>query len=337
MRLIARWFAFCLLFFTLTAAAAPLEGGYQVREPVASQEPAERAAALGRALQTLAVRLTGDRQAAQDARLRALLADPEQLVQQYVYEPGEPVVLSVVFDPLLSRQALSEAGFQLVGELRASLLTWWLSEQDGASLLLSEDQPEAALLRAAAQNRGVPLRLPLGDLDEQLLASAEALRGDGAALQQASARYAADSLLAVVAQRGDDGWRGDWQLWAAGERVSGSSRAASQAALAETLLLDVSEQLVARFAGGGAQALTLEVHGNDLQRYAALERLLAPFAPRLQAVRGDTVIYQLDAGAEQLRSQLQLGRLRELPAQPIDAQAPLQVPAGQAERLRFSW
>lgn len=337
MRLIARWFAFCLLFSPLTVSAAELEGGYQVREPVASQEPEERAAALGRALQTLVVRLTGDRQAAGDLRLKPLLADPEQLVQQYLYEPGEPVTLSVVFDPQLSRQALSAAGLQLLGERRASVLVWWLNEQDGNAALLSEDQADAALLRRAAENRGVPLRLPLGDLDEQLLASAETLRGDGAALQQASTRYATDSLLAVLAQPAGAAWQADWQLWVAGQRVSGSSQGTSQAALADALLLDVSEQLAARFAAA-AQTLTLEVHGNDLQRYAELQRLLAPFAPRLQSVAGDRVVYQLDAGAEQLRSQLQLGRLHELAADaPLDAQAPLQVPVESAGRLRFSW
>ena len=113
MRLIARWFAFCLLFTTLSVTAAQVEGLFEVREPVASQDSTERAAAMGRALQTLVVRLTGDRKAAQDPRLQPLLADPQQLVQQYVYEAGTPVTLSVVFDPVLSQRALREAGLTL--------------------------------------------------------------------------------------------------------------------------------------------------------------------------------------------------------------------------------
>ncbi|MBV2131538.1 DUF2066 domain-containing protein [Pseudomonas sp. MAP12] len=346
MRLIARWFAFCLLFTTLSATAAQVEGLYEVHEPVASQDPAERAAAMSRALQTLVVRLTGDRQAAQNPRLQPLLADPQQLVQQYVYESGTPVTLSVVFDPVLSQRALREAGLSLQTAERASVLAWWLNEVDGASSLVAEDQPAAATLRAAAQNRGVPLSLPLGDLDEQLLATADTLAGsDAQALQEASARYAADALLAVVARGAGDSWQADWQLWVGSERVTGSSTAASQAALADGVLLEVGEKLASRFGkAGAAQSLTLEVQGSDLARYAALERLLEPFNPRLQAVVGGNLLYQVDASPDQLRSQLQLGRLHELPAEAVDAQGavpaqnpPLQVPAAAATRMRFAW
>lgn len=345
MRLFARLFAFCLLFATLSAGAAQVEGLYEVREPVASQDQAERAAAMSRALQTLVVRLTGKREAAQDSRLQPLLADPEQLVQQYVYESGEPVTLSVVFDPVLSQNALRGAGLTLLNSERASVLAWWLTEGEAGSTLLAEGLEGAEALRGAASNRGVALSLPLGDLNEQLLANAETLRGsDAQALQEASARYAADALLAVVARPGNDGWQGDWQLWLGSDKVGGSSRGATQAALADALMLDVSEQLAARFGkGGAAQALTLEVQGNDLARYAALQRLLAPFAPRLQAVDGATLVYQVDASPEQLRAQLQLGRLHEVPAAsvPVDAQAapvqPMQVPAADAKRLRFAW
>lgn len=341
MRLIARWFACCLLFATLSATAAQVEGLYEVREPVASQDPAERAAAMSRALQTLVVRLTGKREAAQDSRLQPLLADPQQLVQQYVYESGTPVTLSVVFDPVLSQRALREAGLALLNSERASVLAWWLNESDVGSSLVTGEQADADALRRAAQHRGVPLSLPLGDLDEQLLADAQTLRGrDAAALQEASARYAADALLAVVARGAADSWQADWQLWFGGEHAAGSSSAASQAALVDAVLVEVGEQLANRFASAAAaQSLTLEVQGNDLVRYASLQRLLEPFAPRLQAVIGDTLVYQVSASPDQLRSQLQLGRLHELPAQAIDAQAvpqaqPLQVPAG---RLRFAW
>lgn len=345
MHLIARLFAFCLLFATLSAGAAQVEGLYEVREPVASQDPAERAAAMSRALQTLVVRLTGKREAAQDSRLQPLLADPQQLVQQYVYESGTPVTLSVVFDPVLTQKALREAGLTLQTAERANVLAWWVTEGEAGNTLLVEDQEGAAALRDAARNRGVPLSLPLGDLNEQLLADPQTLRGsDAQALQEASARYAADALLAVVAKGAGESWQADWQLFMGGKRVSGSSSAASQAALADAVLLDVGEQLANRFAGAAAaQSLTLEVQGNDLARYAALQRLLEPFGARLQAVDGTTLVYQVNASPEQLRAQLQLGRLHEVPAQaaPVDAQAapaqPMQVPAAAADRLRFAW
>ncbi|MOA00844.1 hypothetical protein D3C78_1202190 [compost metagenome] len=224
------------------------------------------------------------------------------------------------------------------------MLAWWLNETDGGSVLVAEDQEGADTLRAAAQHRGVPLNLPLGDLNEQLLANPETLTdSDAQALQEASERYAADALLAVVARGAGDGWQAQWQLWVAGERISGASSGADQAALADAVLLDVGERLATQFAhAGAAQSLTLEVQGNDLARYASLQRLLEPFAPRLQAVVGSKLVYQVNASPDQLRSQLQLGRLHEVPAEAVDAQAtpqaqPLQVPAATANRMRFAW
>ncbi len=338
MRPIACLFALCLSFSALTATAAQVEGLYQVREPVASQEADERAAAMSRALQALAVRLTGDRRSAADPRLATLLADPQQLVQQFVYEPGEPVTLAVVFDPVLAERALREAGLSLWHPNRPQVLAWWLEESGGAARLLSEDQGDAELLRSAARHRGVPLALPLGDLQAQLLASPALLAGDDAQpLREASEAYAADALLAVVARAGEGGWRGDWQLWLGDERQRGSVRAASREALADALLLEVAERLAARFAAGAAaQLLSLEVQGNDLARFASLDRLLEPFGAQLREVQGDRLVYQLRGTPAQLRAQLQLGRLRELPAE-LTEPATLQVPAAGAGRLRFAW
>ena len=60
MRPIARLFVSCLLLLSLPLSAETLSGLYQVREVVSSQQPAERDAALSRALDTLVLRLSGD-------------------------------------------------------------------------------------------------------------------------------------------------------------------------------------------------------------------------------------------------------------------------------------
>lgn len=332
MRPIACLFALCLSLAALTATAAQVEGLYQVREPVASEDAGERAAAMSRALQALAVRLTGDRRSAADPRLKALLADPQQLVQQFVYEPGEPVTLAVVFDPVLAERALREAGLSLWHPNRPQLLAWWLETGSSGERLISEDQPEAGLLRAAAQRSGLPLDLPLGDLQAQLLASPAILAGDDAQpLRDASQAYAADALLAVVARGGDADWQADWQLWLGEERQRGRVQGASREALADALLLDVAERLAARLAvGAGAQSLNVEVLGNDLVRFASLDRLLEPFGARLREVQGDRLVYELRATPAQVRAQLQLGRLHEV------AQPAIPAPAG-AGNLQFAW
>lgn len=354
MRLIARLLVLCLSLSSLPSVAATVSDLYQVREPVSSQLPEARAAALGRALETLVLRLTGQRDALQSPALEALRQDPQQIVSQYGYEDDS---LLVDFDPLSTDRSLRQAGLSLWGANRPAIMTWWLNDGSAGASLIGDGQDSAAPLQRAAQHRGLPLRLPLADLGEQLVATPENLgAGEPDALRAASERYAADALLAVQAREDNGQWQAEWRLWLGDAREQGRAQGADQAALADAVLLALSERLAPRYvvAPGAASSLTLEVQGADLARYAELQRILEPLGAQLQRVEGDRLIYRVNASAEQLRAQLALANLREMPAEaapvdtaPIDAsQPPAQPPVANQptpqllprdDVLRFRW
>ena len=333
MRLITRLFVFALSVISLPAFAVPTTGLYQVRTALPSQQPEERAAALGQALDILVVRLTGDTAALQSEAVAELRKDPQQLISQYGVEGSS---LVVDFDPLTTESRLREAGIPLWGANRPLLLVWWLDEVDGSTTLVGDSQELAAPVQAAAQNRGLPIRLPLADLDEQLAATTEnlgAAQPDG--LQVVSQRYAADALLGVIAQSSGDKWQGQWRLWLGDSREQGTAEGADQAALADAVMLAVSQRLAPRFvaAPGAAQSITLVVQGVDLARMAELDRLLTPFAARLRKAQGNTLTYLVNASPEQLRAQLALGQLREVTAvatEPLPTLSPLSTTVDQA-------
>ncbi|MWV17865.1 DUF2066 domain-containing protein [Pseudomonas sp. L-22-4S-12] len=341
MRLFVRLFALCCALLSLPSLAEPVSGLYQVREAVTSQQPEERGVVLGKALETLVLRLTGDAQALQASGLEGVRKDPQQLVSQYVYE-GDTLIVD--FDPLTTENKLRQAGLALWGANRPAILAWWLNAGVEGFSLLGDGQEAAAPLRQAAQNRGLPLRLPLADLQEQLLATPETLGADQPdALQPASERYAADALLAVQAREEGGQWQAEWRLWLGDSREQGKAQGADQNALADAVLLAVSERLAPRFVvkPGTAGALLVEVQGTDLARYANLASLLEPFAARLIKVKGDQLTWQVNASAAQLRAQLALAGLQEIPvdAAPLDAAAPAgSAPAAApANLLRFRW
>lgn len=340
MRLIARLFVSCLFLSSLPLSAETLTSLYQVREVVSSQQPTEREAALSRALDTLVLRLTGDPAALQSPAVVELRKNPQQLISQYSYQSGPPQVLQVDFDPLSSEQTLRRAGLPLWGANRPAILAWWLNDGSDGSTLVGDAQAASPLLRDAAQHRGLPLRLPLADLDEQLLATAENLSANQpAALQQASTRYGADALLTVQAREADGQWQAQWRLWLGDSREQGTAQGADQAALADAVWLAVSQRLAPRFVSrpGAAQGLQLEVQGANLARYAELQRLLEPFAARLQWAKGDRLAFRLNASPEQLRAQLALGRLQE-GSVAVDPAAPVTVaPVDGSAALQFHW
>lgn len=324
-----------LSLVSLAPQAASVEDLYQVRQPVTSQQPEERAAALSSALDTLVLRLTGDSKTLSNPAVAQLRKDPQQLVSQYGYENGPPEVLVVDFDAISTDRSLRQAGIPLWSANRPAVLAWWLNTTAEGASLVGDSQPAATALQRAAQNRGLPLRLPIADLNEQLAGTAENLAANNPdALKEPSARYGADALLAVNAQEDGGKWQAQWRLWLGDSREQGKAEGADADAVADAVMLAVSQRLATHFvaAQGAAQTLTLNIQGADLNRYAELQRLLEPFDARLQSAVGDRLTYQVKASPEQLRAQLALARLRELPPEPVAA-APVDAstaPAGQA-------
>ena len=167
-----------------------------------------------------------------------------------------------------------------------------------------------------------------------------AIRIEGAnpaPLREASERYGADALLAVHAREEGGQWQAKWRMWLGDQQEQGSAQAADQAALADAVMLAVSERLAPRYVvkPGISTEQLLEVHGMTLERYASLGRLLEPFGGQLVRIDGDRSVYQVNGSAEQLRAQLGLAHLQEIPA---SEGAPV-TEAGQtpAAQLRFRW
>ena len=320
MRVFPRLLALCCAVVSAHSMAVPLADLYKVREPVASQQPAEREEALRKAFDTLVLRLTGDSSSDQQA-VAPLRSDPQQLVSRYAYE-GDTVVVS--FDPVTTERALRSAGLPLWGAERPSILTWWLGETADGSQLVGDAQEGSSDLRAAAQHRGLPLRLPLADLSEQLVATSDAVTAkDPQALRDVSERYDADGLLAVMAKQSGESWEADWRLWMGDKQTQGKASGDTRVALADEVMLAVSTFLAPQYRvkPGDRSEITLEVLGADVERFAELDRLLEPFGARLQQVASDRLVYRLNASPEQLRAQLALARLQEVAADEIDPQS----------------
>ncbi len=346
MRLVSRFLVVCLALAASPLFAEPLRTLYQVREPVPSQQADARGEALQRAFDTLLLRLTGDAASAGKPALAELRKDPQKLISRYGYE-GDSLVVD--FDPATTERTLRQAGLAWWGANRPVVLAWWLSETANGTQLLGDAQDGATTLQAAARHRGLPLRLPLADLQEQLAATPETLgAADAQALREPSERYAADALLTVHAREGEEGWQARWNLWLNDAHGSGQAKGDSQAAVADAVMLAVSQYLAPRYvvAQGAAKELTLEVLGADITRFAELDKLLQPLGGKLLSVERDRLVYRVTASPEQLRAQLELARLQEVPAEPapLDGNAapvaPDQPQAAQPEPdtvLRYRW
>lgn len=242
---------------TTAEAAVELKQMYQVRVPVASQAAADRDAALQQALQRTFIRVSGDDQLLSHEKVQFALQNVRNFVQQYGYQQtGEGLLLWVQFDqPQVDRTILS-AGSGIWSSLRPELLFWLVLEDEQLQRSIighADSEPLIERLREQANIRGLPVKLPLLDLNDSMSLSVIDLwaRFDDR-IDFASSRYDADGVVVARIYQSDrvvteQTWTLDWTLKLADMRWRGEVAADDRAELGAKLIADISKQLSYRY------------------------------------------------------------------------------------------
>lgn len=351
-----------LLVVPLKAMANPAEDLYAAEAPVAGEDAISRSEGIAAALSQVLVRLTGKRAINAQPGVEELLGRASQFVQQYRYrladtlelaaEPAQPPATEpapqqqryiwVKFDkPALDRE-LRRLGFPVWSGVRPRVLVWLASDNGRHRRLFN---PEAvpgsrqAMLERAGE-RGLPLRLPLLDLeDRNRLAVSDLWSLYEEGIRQASARYGQVVILVGrLRQLGPGQWRADWNLFDDLQGESFQTRGDLLALLADGMD-QTMDRLAARYApakgDGGPQKVVLRVSNlPDLEAYAGLMRTLSDMdgveSLVLRHLEGADLWLELLVlnGADGLERTLLANPLlqRELPSEP----APLVLPQPQS-------
>jgi uncharacterized protein len=252
------WYAWALglLLASAPLRADPVDWLYDVRVPVADQSPAARVDAAGRALAEVLTRVTGLASVPRsDAVMRAMAA-PDHLYSQFGYEradDGDALLLRVQFVPGPVLDLVREARLPVWRASRPQVLAWVVVEDDAGDRQVQSagsEHPVADGLRERARERGLPLQLPVMDLDDQLAVDPAAVWGRlSQALEAASARYGADIVLVGrLQQLPDQRWAGSWEFWLDGDIQYLNHEARDAAALGRDAADLVSDELAARYA-----------------------------------------------------------------------------------------
>ena len=196
---------------------------YETEVAWSDQDAADRASAFRQALRQVLVKVTGLRRLADTARLEPLVENAQGLVQQYqlrtvAVRRGEETVqeprLWARFDEAAVDRLVREAGLPAWGRTRPSVLVWVAAESDGTLRMAGSEGTEgiAEILRHGAASRGVPLVLPLLDLEDQALAGPPELWVEAEErIRAASERYQPGGILIGRIDRGVL-WEARWSL-----------------------------------------------------------------------------------------------------------------------------
>ena len=258
---------------------------YDVEVPAKSQAEADQRGAARSALREMLMRMTGLKNLPMSEPIVGALNSPELYYVKYRFiqeEEDDKQRLQVSFEPKAIQKLVGEAALPIWSADRPRVLAWLAIREDGRIRVLesTSDHPLAEGLRRRSRQRGVPLQLPLLDLEDRELISPTAVwDGFAFSLDAASRRYDAEVVLVGRATPVADGeWRTRWEFWLNDAPREFSYSDANVEVGAVQAMDEVADELMQRFAvfGLAATAIEITVRGaGSVRRYAALMRHLA--------------------------------------------------------------
>jgi hypothetical protein len=286
---------------------------HEATVPIADRTPAAKEAAVKQALSEVLIRLSGDAGALDQPANKAILAKPNQYLQQYQYEVGTEggLYFRAGFDAAALEAALQQRGVTLWGRDRPPVLVWLAVDDSQRRLLGAEDADRVlAEVQAAAHRQGLTLILPLLDLEDQSKVTFTQVHDVALGeLLPASERYQPQAVL-VGSLKPDGtnwsgGWIGDWGLHYAGADARWQASGASLAAMLDAGLGQVDTRLVASTpkpsvaVPQGLARLPVRIEGvMSLADYARVSAYLAGLptvrSSELETASGQTLEFILD-------------------------------------------
>jgi hypothetical protein len=330
-----------------TAMAGQVTGLYSAEVPVAGQSVEQRTDGIRRAFARMLIKVTGNRTVPQRPELQEDIAQATRYVQQFRYRlragrssatappaagdgavdsGGAARLLTVQFDSAAVQRLLRERRLPVWGENRPSGLVWLGIENQGQRRVMRPELDAALVdaMTATAEQRGVPLILPLMDLEDQSAVQvADLWRDFEQNIRRASQRYLPDLIVTGrMTQISGRLWRVTWRLYHGDRTTSWGDEGGDLVGLAREGAQHVSDLLAERYAPVGGEAnlsrIRLRVSGvTGLAQYAGVGRLLQSQSSVVRAdmiaVEPDAVIFELQVrgGIQVLEQGLSLGGVIE--------------------------
>lgn len=328
-RLVCALLVFSAWSLARPAAALEAAGLYQGTAPVESQAAAARPGAIQAAFIEALIKLTGDRNIAQHEHSAALAGEAGRYVQQFRYqqtEPGEAeaaprLMLWVKFDEQAVNQALRDYGLSIWPRERPAILVWLAYEENGRRRLVEAEDASGlpGLLEQHAARRGLPLLMPLFDLeDAAALPVSDVWAGFKAPVLAASGRYRPDIVLTGRLFEAAAGrWELQWRGWFGAETLSWNNSGALAGDALQAGVDELADRLAARYVKRGSavvERIRLTVRDvasiDDYARTLAhLEALQSVLSVEVKRVRPNELALELNArgGLAAIEQALDLG------------------------------
>lgn len=200
-------FLYCLLTIN-SLYAVEVSKLDEAAVPVSSRAVPERNQALKKAFEKVIIKNTGTADSLKNSVIQAQLTNPDALLSQYGYlEQNGQLLLKANFEHRRVVALLRQAQLPVWGTQRPLTLFWVAMPSEADSILLSDSSTldERQQLSTSADDRGIPVLLPILDLDELMGINPNDVKGMSADIvASVSGRYQADFLALVAIEPAAD-------------------------------------------------------------------------------------------------------------------------------------
>ena len=303
------------------------------------------------ALQQVLIKVSGNPQINKLDESQQLLKKTQSLLSQFGYRTIEDKrYFMAVFDPSKINQALKEMQQPVWGETRPQTLVWLIVDSDGERKLISDtmingnqDDLLSSALQSAQQQRGISLRFPLMDLDDNLAVSLSDVSGRFyGQIAEASQRYDASHFnVANLKQEDEKTWNLEWALVHSNPQSKQNKVVASEKLRGEkdVILTKMTNQIADYYAEQYAILATdtdkfsqsIYISGiSSLQQYEKLNRVLSG----ILAIASYEVV---SVDATQVKVDVKVNGGINSFKNALNVQTNLQLDASQSENLHFNW
>ena len=294
---------------------------YQADIAVSNQSSNERKVALKKALEAVVLKVGGQKSVLDNPVIKQAITRYNNYLTQYHYDRkanltsesyNTELYLVASFNEDKINQLFAQANLSIWGRLRPQVLVW-IIEEDGLERNIISDSSSSLMpsqVDSFSITRGLPLIMPLMDLDDELTINLSDLWGRfSEPVKQASARYASDTILVVRVSNSsllrlndeeesscelvvcyeEDQFVLDWSLIAQHQTFSQTYQGGNKQELLGQALNDVSERIYQRYALNSDLSNDYIIDVADISDLSTLVSLMT-FLEDLSSVDSATVI-----------------------------------------------
>ncbi|NRA84776.1 MAG: DUF2066 domain-containing protein [Gammaproteobacteria bacterium] len=207
----------CLLSVSASQAQV-LSDLYRAQLPVVNQSVNQRNKVIEQLFAKVIVKVSGSSQSLTNSMISAQLKQALQYTVEFNFSRVDSILhLNALFNEQLVDQLLKNSGVSIWGSRRPTVMLWLASEDEQEQRILISENSEldySDKIIAHALNRGLPLLLPVWDLEDQLqvnLTDIWGLFSDKVA--SANLRYHSDFMIIAKAYRSGVSFRTDWVIY----------------------------------------------------------------------------------------------------------------------------